>query len=334
MIDTDILVTITLHYKDPGSHDVDITTSGPSATLSQSSFQLSDGEAVSFTLNQAQVSQLIDDLILAAQVDGKKVGKEQKGTGINVTLPAHIRNSNTPTGMADRIPPRVVTPFTAKYDGPDITAKNMWFVIGGVSDQNGRPYFSQAIGADKNWLQITTKKDYDVRYQLELISDSGADKSAELNEIQWRENMSVVSATGVFKGKAFEEDEYASGAAQITDFMGMDVTAPGTVPANAVVGLAIKKVQFEIKQKGDSELVVDQVFNYFDRRTGGGGTDSPLIVPNSGFRAVYRAGKTQNNMYFVWVTRTGQAVGNTQAGTLVGDAGKELGFQFPSVLGK
>ncbi len=155
LVNTLVPVTITLSDPVSGIHDVELSTTGPTTTLSQSSFSLSDGESATLYLTQTQVSAAIDDMDLIGMVDGQEAGQQQ-GTGINITIP-NITDPDTPKGMPDRIPPRQVQIFYGDYQGPDISSKNVYVAINGWNvPGNGNPVWAgnSEFIASPHWLQI------------------------------------------------------------------------------------------------------------------------------------------------------------------------------------
>ncbi len=79
------------------------------ATLDRDTLNLGKDGSDTVTLTPVAVSAAVDDVKITATVNGNQVGTG-KLTIADVKIPA-IRNSNTPTGMPDRIPPRVDTPI-------------------------------------------------------------------------------------------------------------------------------------------------------------------------------------------------------------------------------
>ncbi|HSE19278.1 MAG TPA: hypothetical protein VLB46_19610 [Pyrinomonadaceae bacterium] len=87
------------------------------ATLDKSSLNLSSGGSDTITITPAARSQTVNDVTITATVSGAQVATEDM-TIVNVVFPA-IRRSNTPTGVPDRIPPRVDTPINVQVE-PDL----------------------------------------------------------------------------------------------------------------------------------------------------------------------------------------------------------------------
>lgn len=76
-------------------------------SFSQTTFNLADGSTANAVITPLAASMSTNDITIAATVTGKQVGTAMM-TVADVKIPA-IRNGDTPTGMPDRIPPRVNT---------------------------------------------------------------------------------------------------------------------------------------------------------------------------------------------------------------------------------
>ncbi|MFL6211724.1 MAG: hypothetical protein ACJ74W_22950 [Pyrinomonadaceae bacterium] len=98
---------ITLHGGD-GHVELTISPAGR-ATLDKTSLDLTDGQSDTVTITPTGRSQSANDVIITARADGKDIGRG-KLTVAAVTIPS-IRATNTPTGVPNRIPPRVDSQF-------------------------------------------------------------------------------------------------------------------------------------------------------------------------------------------------------------------------------
>ena len=106
-----IPVQLTMH-SDPGCGPETLTLSATPAgriSFNQTTFTLANGAIVNAVITPLGVSQTVDDVAITATVNGSQVGTAEM-TVADVNIPA-IRNTDTPTGMSDRIPPRVNTPI-------------------------------------------------------------------------------------------------------------------------------------------------------------------------------------------------------------------------------
>jgi DNA-binding XRE family transcriptional regulator/molybdate-binding protein len=126
---------------------------------------VADGQTTEITMTPQQVSQQHDDVLLVAQVGGQQVGQ---GKAVNLArieissngVLSRINAANTPTGMGERIPPRVLTPYQLKYVGP-ATQKRFTLKILNQSNKNGWVSFKSAF-RDKYYKYVLgqTPADY------------------------------------------------------------------------------------------------------------------------------------------------------------------------------
>jgi probable HAF family extracellular repeat protein len=89
------------------------------ATLDMTTVHLATGQSTEVTITPQAVSQAPNDVTISAlSQDGSEAGSAQL-TIVSVTLPGDITAPDTPSGMADRIPPRIDTPFNIQLT-PDL----------------------------------------------------------------------------------------------------------------------------------------------------------------------------------------------------------------------
>lgn len=133
---TPIPALVTLLNAGSGVHSVQlsVTPTGRS-TLSNSLLSLSSGDSAEVMITPQQVSQAEDDVQIVARLNGQAVG-EKKLTNADIKFVQKIRAPNTPTGMADRVPPRVVTTFEFTL-GPALVNKKVFLTVEGFSNDNG-----------------------------------------------------------------------------------------------------------------------------------------------------------------------------------------------------
>jgi len=67
---------------------------------------------------------------------------------LNVTVPAHVRSASTPTGMPDRIPPRVDTPATVGITGWHLPMLDVTISVEGAGGGNGSVTINGANSVD------------------------------------------------------------------------------------------------------------------------------------------------------------------------------------------
>ncbi len=101
-----IPLTITLTNAGPGTHQVQINIPSGFSEVDDSQFEMTDGATVTTWLTPLQESDEPDDVDIQAKVDGF-LAADQKMTNVKVSFgnDGHVKNADTPTGMADRIPP-------------------------------------------------------------------------------------------------------------------------------------------------------------------------------------------------------------------------------------
>jgi hypothetical protein len=129
-------VLVTLQNAGSGTHEVDLSVASGYASLSQTVLQLTSGGSATVYLTALQASAAEDDVRVLAVVNGNNAGDE-KATIEDVTLDP-VNAADTPTGMKDRIPPRVVT--KVKYTFSTKLAKSgekIDFRVDGQSNVNG-----------------------------------------------------------------------------------------------------------------------------------------------------------------------------------------------------
>jgi hypothetical protein len=144
-------VRVTLSGASSGLHQVTLNLgSSPRSSIDVPSLQLTNGGSMEVTLTPLTSSLLADDMDLVAMLDGKQAG-DQKVTNVVVTFPDPIKNSDTPAGMKDRIPPGVPTTVAVKLS-VDLSAvhKLVWIKVGGDGNDNGKVSF---IPSSTNQLQ-------------------------------------------------------------------------------------------------------------------------------------------------------------------------------------
>jgi hypothetical protein len=139
---------ITLHMQSNCQAHVSLsTTPAGRVTLDQTELDLTDSSPVGVTITPTAASQSANDITITATVNGNQAGTATM-TVADVKI-ANIRASNTPTGVVDRIPPRVDTPVKVTItpdlgtSGQKVTlaklnanATNGDFTIGGGSTQD------------------------------------------------------------------------------------------------------------------------------------------------------------------------------------------------------
>lgn len=142
----------------PGMHHVTISVVPASrASLDNSAFDLASGGSANLTITPLQVSAEEDDVFLQAKANGQDAGGK-KMTNAFIDIPKNVRAPNTPTGMLDRIPPRVTTEFDITV-APKLNVKELKLhIVGGAAA--GRAYFS-AGGTDTS--SITVKESQRIR---------------------------------------------------------------------------------------------------------------------------------------------------------------------------
>jgi hypothetical protein len=157
---TPIPVTLTLVNATPGLHTITLSNnpSGESA-LSKSTLLLANGGSATVQLTPEEESTSFDDDLLVAFVDGKE-GGDGKGTNAKVTIAGetidgHVKNADTPKGMADRIPPRKYTQVAVTVTPTLKDAKVVVFNILNGSQANGEASFELVSGkrVDAGYVQ-------------------------------------------------------------------------------------------------------------------------------------------------------------------------------------
>ncbi len=106
------------------------------ATLDRDTLNLPQDGSDTVTLTPVVVSGAVDDVTITATVNGNQVGTGHL-TIADVKIPA-IRNSDTPAGMPDRIPPRVDTPIHITV-APDLgtSGKKVHLILKNNNATNG-----------------------------------------------------------------------------------------------------------------------------------------------------------------------------------------------------
>jgi hypothetical protein len=120
-----------------GDFDLQVTPA-TSATLDMTSVHLAISESAELTITPLAVSAAPNDVTIRALENGTEVGHGHL-TIVNVTIPEHIRNQDTPVEMPDRIPPREPTPISVGIQ-PDLTGSGQFVTLAtdnGGDDQNG-----------------------------------------------------------------------------------------------------------------------------------------------------------------------------------------------------
>jgi hypothetical protein len=80
-------------------------------------------------------SQAVNDVTISASINSAQVNSVQV-TIASVDLQQDVRNADTPSGMADRIPPRVATPFQV-YVSPNLAGSGQSVALEAVGPSNG-----------------------------------------------------------------------------------------------------------------------------------------------------------------------------------------------------
>lgn len=125
-----------------GTQVIDLAVPSGLSSLNVSSISLAHGQTGTVTLTPLQVSTVDDDVVLLAFMGGQQVGQ---GKGVNLDKIEILTNgnvgkisaANTPSGMPDRVPPRVDTEYQVKYYGAN-TTKEFKLKVVNQSNDNGQ----------------------------------------------------------------------------------------------------------------------------------------------------------------------------------------------------
>lgn len=131
-----------------------LSVSPPSAaTLSRTSLILAPHATITVTLTPRAVSRAVNDVHIVAKVWGLTKVAYESLTIVSVLAPA-IRNADTPKGMADRLPPRVLTnlPVTVTPN-LGLSGQSVTLTLTGQSASNGTATFNHAAT-----LKLTASK--------------------------------------------------------------------------------------------------------------------------------------------------------------------------------
>ena len=120
---TDINTPIVAKITNKGAAGLINLASSPGITLSPNAVNLGAGAIGTFVITPTAISKTVDDDLITATFNGKKVG-QAKMTAANIQVPTHIRNQDTPLGMSDRIPPRVASAGFQIVVTPDLTGSD------------------------------------------------------------------------------------------------------------------------------------------------------------------------------------------------------------------
>ncbi len=131
-----VTIKMTSGPSTPISIAVQIGSTGR-GTVSPGSVSLANGQSATVTITPTSVSAAANDGQITATYSGTTVG-QGNFTVVNITLPAQINASNTPTGMPNRIPPTVNTSFQVQIQ-PDLTGSGQTVTLArnGNSASNG-----------------------------------------------------------------------------------------------------------------------------------------------------------------------------------------------------
>jgi hypothetical protein len=134
-----IPLTITLGNASAGLHHVQILIPSGYSEVDQPDLEMENGATTTIWLTPLQESVLPDDVEIQAKVDGF-LAADEKMTNVTVGVDGQIKNKDTPAGMADRIPPKVATPFDYSLNKDLGPGETLWLVIqGDAHGDNNNP---------------------------------------------------------------------------------------------------------------------------------------------------------------------------------------------------
>jgi hypothetical protein len=177
----------------PGTFSVSVSPAA-AGTLSENSVTFGKVvKRISLTFTPKQDSSKPNDVTIKVTNDKGAVGNG-KLTVVSVVLAASIKNADTPTGMKDRIPPRVDTPTTVTVT-PDLTgsSQSVALTVTGQSDANGK-----ATVGGMETLTITKTGVYQLRgtSQTEATAGDGGGNAGNLKVLVKVRNEDTVKSTG------------------------------------------------------------------------------------------------------------------------------------------
>jgi len=149
----------------PGTIQLSVTGN---VSIDQTNFNITPGQTIEVTITPTGVSQKVDDVLIQAKwmPTGQVVGSG-KMTVASITIPAHIRASDTPTNMADRIPPRVESePFQVVVT-PNLAGSNKFVQFRG----------SQLDGLA--WVKIKSTSTVTITRNTQTLPNFGGENHAQ-----------------------------------------------------------------------------------------------------------------------------------------------------------
>jgi hypothetical protein len=126
-------------------------TPDSAGTVDQTTVTLAPNGSATLTFVPQAVSKSANDVSINAFVDGQIVGSGSL-TVVSVTLPQDIRNTDTPAGMPDRIPPTAITPIDVQVT-PDLSGSGQSITLA-ANNQNANIGTVSIDGGDT--LELTS----------------------------------------------------------------------------------------------------------------------------------------------------------------------------------
>jgi len=189
-----IPVSITLHTQAacPSVHVTLSASPGGRVSFNQTGFDLTDGSTVIATVTPLAVSAAANDVTITATVNGVPVGSGHM-TVVDVHFPS-IRNTDTPAGVPDRIPPTANTPIQVMLQ-PDLTGSGQMVTLAKLNNNATNGDFNINGGATQN-LTATTTVNLSGTTQTAPTGGAGGGNAGKLNLVAQVRGQNAVQSNG------------------------------------------------------------------------------------------------------------------------------------------
>jgi hypothetical protein len=213
---------ITLHLQANCKAHVSLSaTPAGRVTLGQTELDMTDSTPVSVTITPNAVSQSVNDVTITATVNGTQAGTG-KMTVVDVKIP-NVRATNTPTGVVDRIPPRVNTPVQVTIT-PNLGSSGQKVTLAKLNTSATNGDFTIGGGATQD-LTTTTTVQLSGTVQTAATGGTGGGNAGNLNLVAQVRGQNAVQSAG-FSVAAIPVNFSTAFRANINDgtAVGMQVT--------------------------------------------------------------------------------------------------------------
>jgi hypothetical protein len=334
-----IPVTIVMHSQAgcPATHVTLSATPAGRISFDNTGFDLVDGATATANITPLAASTSANDVMVIATAGGVQVGMGMM-TVVNITIPS-VRNSDTPTGVVDRIPPRVNTPVQVTIT-PDLGASGQTIVLTELNNNATNGDFT-IDGSAMDTVTATKMVNVSGTVQTAATGGTGGGNAGNLNIVAQVRGQNAVQSSG-FSVSSIPVNFSTSLAGNYNDGSLVGLQATNTWVSDSGVQAdmdqAQRSEQVQITSKsgvfsgfsaithssyiaatnlattdthavaiaaltGNGVLVISQSFTFNDQRTGA----ANAVCPKSGFQITHTATLNADGSVTISASKVGTA---------------------------